>query len=132
MIEIWKDIKGFEGCYQISNLGNVRGLDRIVLNSKNIEIKIKGKVLKQKSDKDGYKLVNLNVTGKGKITFKIHRLVALHFIENDCKEKTQVNHKNLIKNDNRVENLEWVTQTENQRHARRNKKWNRWGVKYEL
>lgn len=72
------------------------------------------------TDKDGYKIIHLHVNGTA-YTMKVHRLVALYFIKNKYPDiRTQVNHKNTVKSDNHVWNLEWVTGDENMRHARRN------------
>ena len=113
--EIWKDIKDFEGCYQISNKGNVRSLERFVYCKSKINPKrIKECILKPRYDKSGYLTVNLKKNQKSNIK-KIHRLVAEAYIENPYKYET-VNHKNGIKTDNTLENLEWMTTTENSRH----------------
>lgn len=108
MKEIWKDIEGFEGKYEISNMGRVKSL------KENGEFLI----LKPRLS-NGYVRVYL---GKVEIKLKsalIHRLVATAFIDN-CKNKPFVNHKNGIKTDNRVENLEWCTKSENTIHAYNN------------
>ena len=99
MKEIWKDIKSYEGLYQVSNLGMVR----------------RNKILKQSTTRIGYKQVHLCKNGKSKM-LSVHRLVALHFIDNP-NNKSDVNHINGIKTDNRVENLEWNTKKENMNHA---------------
>jgi len=113
--EIWRDIEGYKGIYQISNKGNVKSLNRIAKNGK----KVKEKILKQSQDKDGYILFTLCRNGRQK-TLKAHRLVAKTFISN-INNKPCVNHLNGIKNDNIVSNLEWVTVSENTQHSYDNK-----------
>ena len=101
MTEIFIPMRGFEGIYSISNLGRIR-------SERN------GIILSMWEDKDGYLRVNLKV--KGEVYQRlVHRLVGENFISNPYNKK-QINHKNGIRNDNRVENLEWVTALENQRH----------------
>ena len=114
MKEIWKDIPGYENIYQISNLGRIKSLDRIIIckNKKNIK---RGKILKVEIVNNGYERIQLHKNNKCK-RYKMHRLVAQAFISNPEK-KPYVNHKNGIKNDNRVINLEWCTQSENILHA---------------
>lgn len=106
-MEIWKDVKGFEGVYQISNKGRLKSF---------------------KKYKEGYVLSNVNKKGdylsvvlkyKDKIKYiRIHTLVAQAFIPNPL-NKPEVNHKDGNKQNNRVENLEWVTRKENAAHARK-------------
>lgn len=110
-MEYWKE---FEKGYEVSNLGNVRSVDRIVYTSKQ-PLKLKGKMLKPAIDKKGYKRVAIMVDGK-LTTLKVHRIVAKAFIEN-VHDKPQVNHIDCVKTNNEVSNLEWVNNSENIQHA---------------
>ena len=109
--ETWENIQNYDGMYQVSNLGRIKSLDRITFNN-NMLI---GRLMKNRKDKDGYLLITLSKNGKVK-TFKIHRLVAEAFMSN-LDNLPQINHKNGIKSDNYVENLEWCDNSYNQRHA---------------
>ncbi len=114
--EIWADIEGFEGYYQISNLGIVRSVDRVVTHERTGVMRFKGKLLSMcLNKKDGYKRVYLSKNRKPS-KFFVHVLVASYFIEK-VNGKVFVNHKDGIKTNNRVDNLEWVTKSENQIHA---------------
>ena len=115
MIEIWKDVKGYEGLYQVSNLGNVKSLNRIKHYVNGRKYTLNGRVLKGILVGNGY--YNIVLCSSVKRKFYIHRLVAQSFIPNP-KNKPEVNHINGIKTDNRVVNLEWSTRLENQRHAK--------------
>lgn len=107
--EIWKDVKGFEGLYWVSNLGRVKTRKR--QGSKG------GLLKKRLLIQTGYPYVDLqDVKNKKVERYTIHRLVAIHFIPNP-ENKPQVNHINSIRDDNRVENLEWVTNLENVQHS---------------
>ena len=106
-MEVWKDVKGFESYYEVSNLGNVR--------RKKGTSHLKPKKLKHMFDKDGYRRVNLKIKQKSH-TKIIHRLLAEAFIPNP-KNKPQVNHKDGNKKNNDLSNLEWVTLSENRQHA---------------
>ena len=122
--EIWKDILNYEGLYQISNLGNVKSLERThkIYNYKKkekVNRTIKEHIMAQEKSKTGYKNVALCKEGKSKL-YLTHRLVAQAFISNPNK-KPQVNHKDGNKLNNNVENLEWVTASENNKHAWDNK-----------
>ena len=110
-MEIWKDIEGYEGLYQVSNLGKVKSL--------NYRRSGKEKLLKPNIRKDGYLQVSLCKNKKVK-KILIHRLVAMVFIPNDDPtNKTEVNHISEIKSDNSVWNLEWVTPKQNANHGTR-------------
>ena len=98
MIEVWRDIRGYEGLYQVSNLGRVKSIPRE---------RTKGGILKPLKDTTGYLSVNLYKNGKIK-RYKIHRLVANNFLE--------VNHKDGNKLNNNLSNLEYVTRSQNILH----------------
>lgn len=101
MQEIWKDIQGYEGLYQISNFGRVK-------NSKDF-------IMRQKASKDGYIRIQLYKDKKYVVKY-VHILVASAFIPN-TNHKSEVNHIDADKSNNNVNNLEWVTRSENHHHA---------------
>lgn len=102
MEETWKDIKNYQGIYQISSFGKIKNN--------------KGKILKQFKNHKGYLVIQLSKNGDSK-NYIVHRLVAKEFIPNP-ENKPQINHKNCNKEDNRIDNLEWCTNTENKAHAK--------------
>ena len=112
MEEIWMPIKNFEGLYEVSNTGKIKSL--------NYNHTKKEGLLKFKKDKYGYLEVFL-FKDKIKYKFKVHRLVAIHFIPN-IKNKPCVDHINTNKEDNNVENLRWVTHKENNNNPLTKKK----------
>ena len=112
--EIWKDVIGWENYYQVSNTGYVRSKDRYIRNYRSGLALTKGKLLSLNKTK-GYLVATL-FKDKIRERYPVHRLVALHFLSN-AENKPTVNHINTIKDDNRVENLEWATGKEQQLHA---------------
>ena len=111
--EIWKDVQGYEGLYQVSNLGRVKSLGRFVvrpLSQKGYRWKAE-KILKPRKNHYGYLRFNLYKDGKRK-TISVHRLVAIAFIPNP-ENKPQIDHINADKTNNTVNNLRWVTCKEN-------------------
>jgi glucan-binding YG repeat protein len=114
MEEIWKDIPGYEYLYQVSNYGKIKSLNRKCTTKSNSFRLHNEKLLKLNIDKYGYVRTGL-FKNKVKL-WCVHRLVAICFIPNP-ENKLQINHKNGIKTDNKVENLEWCTQSENMTHA---------------
>ncbi len=108
--EIWRDIEGYEGKYQVSNLGRVRGL-----KNRRGNLRATPLVMKPSLDRYGYFKMCLRFNGENKCV-TVHRLVAQTFIPNPD-NKPCVNHINGIKTDCCVRNLEWVTHSENTQHA---------------
>lgn len=120
--EIWKDIPDFEGFYQASSLGRIRSIDRmvnVVTNGENLKKPHKGKVLTPLLNQGGYYHVRLSKLGKIRI-FLIHRLVLLTFTEDS---ELMIDHKNGIRTDNRLSNLEYVSHRENVSRGKMLKKW---------
>lgn len=100
--EVWKDVKNYNGDYQVSNLGNVRSF---------VKYKVGGRILKKTIGSHGYYTSSLRCKN-----ILIHRLVAESFVDNKLNLPC-VNHKNGIKTDNRLSNLEWCTYSDNNKHA---------------
>lgn len=113
MEEVWKEIEGYEGIYKVSNLGRVKSLERFI-NDKGGLHKIKPKFLTLSKRKDGYVAVRLSKNGVYK-SVKVHRLVASAFIPNPD-NKPQIDHIDTNRENNCVENLRWVTPSENCRN----------------
>lgn len=105
--EIWKDIPNYEGYYQVSNIGRVRSLDRVAINSLGRKYYYKGKILRQVFTKFKYFRIELNKSGYSRAYFT-HVLVAIAFIPNPNNFPV-VNHKDEKPSNNKVENLEWCT-----------------------
>lgn len=114
--EAWKDIKGYEGLYQISNIGRVKSLSRIDSRGN----KRNEKILKISKNNSGYYFVGLCKNGKVK-QYLIHRLVAEAFVRNPY-NYSEVNHKDEDKQNNIADNLEWCTHEYNCKYGTRNKR----------
>ena len=114
--EVWRDIEGYEGRYQVSSMGRVKSLGR----KDRFGRVIKERILEPAVTHNGYLRVGLHVDGKRKM-LRVHRLVCEAFHENPD-NKSEVNHVNEDKTDNRACNLEWSTRTENCNHGSRNER----------
>lgn len=114
MTEEWRDIKGYEGIYQVSNLGNIKALKRKRKNG----LVYKEHLMKSYDARGGYKRIMLCDDSMNKNRFMVHRLVAMAFIENP-NNLPQINHKDENPKNNNVENLEWCTCKYNQNYGGR-------------
>lgn len=123
MKEEWKDIKNYENKYQISNSGKVRSL----INNKN-QVRENPLILKPYLDDDGYEIIRLSKNGKLR-AFKIHRLVAKHFLDN-LENKPSVDHIDTDRRNNNYTNLRWVTNKENSNNSNTIKNLKQVGIKY--
>lgn len=115
--EIWKDVVGYEGLYEVSNLGGVRSAGRLARGRSDSMRLLKPRVLKPNIGTTGYYFVNLCKHGRQRST-RVHRLVAEAFIANPG-GLPFVNHKDGVKTNNRMDNLEWCTCQYNTLHAHR-------------
>lgn len=115
VMETWKNINGFEGLYEISTKGRIKSLGNGKSTNPNQCLE---KIIKTGLSRNGYIKCKLHKDGK-RYYYNVHRLVALNFIQN-IDNKKEVNHKDGNKKNNSVENLEWVTSSENQKHAFKN------------
>ena len=118
--EIWKAVDGYEGLYEVSNFGRVKGVDRVIINSDGVKRLWKGRVLRPAKGSNGYFFCNLCKNGKTENKC-IHRLVAETFIPNPS-NLPQVNHKDENKENNCVDNLEWCDSKYNNNYGSRNKR----------
>lgn len=119
IMENWKEVTGYEGMYEVSDLGNVRSVDRFVVHTKSTGFRIqKGAIKKQGKNSDGYSTVVLFLKNKNK-SYLVHRLIGIAFIPNP-ENKDTINHKDGNKSNNNLNNLEWNSHSENTKHAWRN------------
>lgn len=109
-MEIWKDVMGYEGIYQVSNMGRIKCLD--------YRKQKRSCIMKQGLDAYGYPKIRLSRNGK-RTEYKVHRLVAIAFLNNESL-LPEVNHKDGLKTNNDATNLEWVTKHDNIKHQREN------------
>lgn len=121
-IEVWKDIKGYENLYQVSNFGNVRSLDKSIVRKNGEKLTVHGKVLKPMISK-GYYYVRLNNCGVWKDE-QVHRLVAGAFISNP-NNLPEVNHIDEDKTNNYIDNLEWCSRKYNINYGSRSEKFSK-------
>lgn len=119
MTEEWRNIEGYEGLYQVSNLGRVKSLERMCRNKNGLRV-VKERIMKNSKNSQGYYEVRLTKNGVGKLHL-VHRLVAHAFIPNK-NNLQQVNHKDETRTNNCVENLEWCTQIYNLSYGTRNRR----------
>jgi hypothetical protein len=117
VLEFWKPVTGYEGLYEISNYGELKSLDKWVDLGLGRRQFVKGKIRAASVTSNGYRMTTLSKGGVNK-TVTIQSLVVMHFIKNPWK-KPIVNHRNTIKTDNYIGNLEWATYSENIEHAYR-------------
>ena len=115
-LEVFKDVPNYEGYYQISDLGRVKSLKRNI-TKRDFNVLLNEKILKQ-SRMRGYRVVQLSISNIT-TSFQVHRIVSITFIEN-IENKNEVNHKDGVKHNNFVSNLEWTTRLENAAHALEN------------
>jgi len=110
--ETWKDIPSFEGYYQVSDFGRIRSIPRTMFRKGTTSpIRYKGRILKQHMNPDGYMRISFSKDCEP-FSFAVHRLVAISFIQNP-NNLPDVNHKDWVRNNNIVSNLEWSTEADN-------------------
>lgn len=116
MTEVWKDIAGYEGLYQVSDQGRIKVLPRVFINARGCVSRVKEVIKVCPVNHRGYNRAQLTASDKSKKIYSVHRIVAQHFIVNP-NNLPEVNHKKGIKTDNRVSELEWCDKAYNEKHA---------------
>lgn len=119
-MEIWIDIRGYEKMYQISNFGNVKSLDRISFNKEGYFKNLKGNVLRQRLDSNGYYSVSLCKEGKVSV-FRVHQLIAISFYNHVLSRKMNVDHIDNVKTNNILSNIQVISARKNTSKDRLNK-----------
>lgn len=120
IVEVWRPCIEWEGTYEVSNLGRVRSVDRIIKHGSVGFVCRKQQIRRQSLTKDGYPTIHLSKTLDGRRiekSVKVHRLVAFAFLGSPAGSALQVNHKDGVKTNNTPSNLEWVTHSGNAKHA---------------
>jgi hypothetical protein len=125
---MWREIRGYQYYYEINEQGEVRSRDRFIHIGEGKFRFYKGRMMKIRINNRGYREVRLSISGRTRTHF-LHRLLAEIFIPNPD-NKPYVNHKNGCKTDNSIKNLEWVTHSENVRHAYMNALYSNKRAKY--
>lgn len=110
--EQWKPVVGYKKLYEVSNMGNVRSVDRCIERSNGIPQNFKGKPLTHHINRKGYPTISLSKNGKAK-THRVHTLMAKAFLDYKLKKGICVDHINNVRNDNRLENLQVISHREN-------------------
>lgn len=121
-VEVWRPIPGYEGSYEVSSEGRIRTIDRTFITVSGAKQRKRSRLMELMPARGGYLRVCLYRDGVGQGA-QVHRLVAAAFLSNP-EGKPHVNHVNFVKTDNRLVNLEWVTQSENQQHSARHGRFN--------
>lgn len=118
--EIWKPVVGYEGYYEVSNLGRVRSIDRTIVDKKGMTKKLHGHMRMQQKQRNGYYSLILTRGGKSK-RLLVHRLVGTAFVPNP-NNLPEINHKDETRDNNRADNLEWCDRSYNNVYGERLKK----------
>lgn len=125
--EIWKDVPGYEGYYQASNLGRVKGVERTIVDSCGIKKVRKERILQPIVTRDGYLSTKLSKDGKS-IRFFVQRIIAMTFLGcKDYNDNWEVNHKDMNRENNMIDNLEWVTHQDNVKYSAEKGKYKHYG-----
>lgn len=118
MIEVWRDVVGYEGLYKVSNLGRVMQLEKTTVVGYGAKVKHKNKIKNTYKKENGYICTHITKDKRTRDVY-VHRLVAQAFIPNE-ENKPLVNHKDFDRANNKIDNLEWVTHSENNMWSREN------------